>query len=68
MSGTQSIDLQFPDDRFIIRWALRFGGVLTKEPAVDNGKGPRTLCELKFDYHGIRAEAYDHPGLTGPAT
>jgi hypothetical protein len=58
VSDTQSISLQFPDDRSITRWALRFGGVLTSTPCKDDSKGPRTWCRVEFDYYGIRAEAY----------
>jgi hypothetical protein len=61
ISGTQSIDLQFPGDpssaRAITRWALRFGGVLTSEP--DEGKrGPQTRCCVQFDYYGVAITAY----------
>jgi hypothetical protein len=62
VSSTQSIDLQFPADkssyRSITRWARRFGGVITSVPAQDDDKGPRTLCQVEFDYYGVRIEAY----------
>jgi hypothetical protein len=62
VSSTQSMDFQFPADRSsyqsITRWALRFGGVITSDPVPDEGKGPRILCQVEFDYYGIRAEAY----------
>ena len=62
VSDTQSIDLQFPTAwssyQSITRWAQRFGGVLTSRPASDDSDGPRTLCQVEFDYYGIRAEAY----------
>jgi hypothetical protein len=61
ISGTQSIDLQFPGDpssaRAITRWALRFGGVLTSEPC-EGKSGPQTRCCVQFGYYGVAITAY----------
>ena len=58
VSSRQSVDLQVPDARSITLWARRFGGVLTSKPVKDDSKGPRTLCQVEFDYYGIHVEAY----------
>jgi hypothetical protein len=58
VSSTQSVNLQFADAQPITRWALRFGGVLSSTLIEDDGKGPRTMCQVEFDYYGIRVEAY----------
>jgi hypothetical protein len=61
VSRTQCIDLQFAPDRSgitaVTRWAIRFGGVLTSQP--HEGKyGPHIHCEVRFDFYGVRIEAY----------
>jgi hypothetical protein len=61
ISGTQSIDLQFPGDsssaRAITRWALRFGGVLASEPC-EGKRGLLTRCCVQFDYYRVAITAY----------
>jgi len=36
---------------------MRFGGVLTSEHRQDQGSCYQ-LCELRFDYYGVRVAAY----------
>jgi hypothetical protein len=61
VSRTQCIDLQFASDESgaaaVTRWAQRFGGVLTSEPH-EGSNGPQICCEVRFDFYGVRVEAY----------
>ena len=61
VSRTQCIDLQFAPDESgvaaVTRWALRFGGVLTSQPH-EGKNGPHIHCEVRFDFYGVRIEAY----------
>jgi hypothetical protein len=61
ISSDQRICLQFTGDRpgarAVSQWAVRFGGVLTSEHCQDQGSCYQ-LCELRFDYYGVRVAAY----------
>ena len=45
--------------RAITRWALRFGSVVTSQPAPGQER-PRDLVPHRFDYFGIAVTAYAH--------
>ncbi|MGI9006631.1 MAG: hypothetical protein ACR2FU_10625 [Streptosporangiaceae bacterium] len=61
VSGTQSISLLFASDetgaKAVARWAMRFGGVLTRH-IHQSPQGPHLHCVVQFDYYGVRVEAY----------
>jgi hypothetical protein len=63
ISGTQCVDLQFGPEqasiRALLRWALRFGSVMTSEPH-QTERGPQIWYRAEFEYYGIAVTAYAH--------
>jgi hypothetical protein len=69
IDDTQCITLQFdaatPSLKALVRWALRFGGMVVSEPH-QTETGPQTWCRTEFRYYGVTVRAFAHiPGQQG---